>query len=76
MKVSPKIIRTFPEAGPRTTRRRKHGKSTIPKDTTEKSDIANQRAKKGKRKYSEKTLGKKAVKTFITVDNTSKCKTE
>jgi hypothetical protein len=52
-KVSPKIIRPFPEVGPRTTRRRK-----------------------GKRKYSGKTLGKKIVKNFITVDSVSKCKTE
>ena len=41
MKVSPKIIRPFPEAGPRTTRRRKHGKSRILTDTPEKTDIAN-----------------------------------
>jgi hypothetical protein len=53
MKVSPKIIRPFPEAEPRTTRRRK-----------------------GKRKYSGKTLGKKIVKNLITVDSVSKCKTE
>lgn len=76
MKVSPKIIRPFPEAGPRTTRRRKHGKSRIPTDTPEKSDIANQTAIRSKRKYSELTLGKKAVKNLITVDNISKCKTE
>jgi len=76
MKVSPKIMRPFPEAEPRTTRRRKHGKSRIPTDTPEKSDTANQRVKKSKRKNSEKTLGEKSVKNLITVDNISKCKTE
>ena len=76
MKVSPKIIRSFPEARPRTTRRRKHGKSRILTDTRGKTDIANQRAKKGKRKYSEKTIWKKTVKNLITVNSVSKCNTE
>lgn len=69
MKVSPKIIRPFPEAGPRKTRRRKQGNSRILTDTPKKTDIANQRAKMSKRKYSGKTLGKKIMKKLITVDS-------
>ena len=76
MKVSLKIIRPSPEAGSKTTRRKKHGKSRILTDTQEKTDIAKQRGKKYKRKYSGKTIGKKTVKNLITVDSVSKCKTK
>jgi len=45
MKVSPEIIRPFPKAGPRKTGGRKHGRSRILTDTTEKTEIENQRSK-------------------------------
>ena len=54
MKVSPEIIRLLPKAEPRKSEGRKHGKSRILTDTPQKTEIENQRAKKGKRKYSGK----------------------
>jgi hypothetical protein len=45
MKVSSEIIRNFAKAGPRNNGGRKHGKSLILTDTTEKTEIENQRAK-------------------------------
>jgi hypothetical protein len=68
MKISPEVMRPFSKAGPRKTGRRKHGKNSILTDTPEKTEIENQRAKKGKMKYSGKTFEKTAVKKeFITV---------
>ena len=69
MKVSPGTIRPFLKAGPRKTGGRKHAKSRNLTDTSEKYAIENQRARKGKKKYSGKTLEKKTVKNFITVDS-------
>jgi hypothetical protein len=69
MKVNSEIITPFPKVGPRKTGGRTYGKSRILTDTPEKSEIENQRAKKGKRKYSGKVLEKKMVKkSFITLD--------
>jgi hypothetical protein len=69
MKVSPEIIRLFPNAGPRKTVGRKHAKSGILTDISEKNETENQTARKGKKKYSGKTLEKNTVKKFITVDS-------
>jgi hypothetical protein len=45
-------------------------KSRILTDSPKNSETANQRAKKGKRKYSGKIFEKKAIKkSFITVDS-------
>jgi len=59
MKVSPEIVRPFPKSGPRKSDGRKHGKRRVLTDTTEKTESEYQRAKKGKRKYSRKTLQRK-----------------
>lgn len=73
MKVSPEIIRLFPQARPRKTGGSKHRKSRIQTDTPEKNDTENQRAVKGKRKYSERTLEKKTVKKrVITVGSSNR----
>ena len=70
MKVSPEIVRPFPKSGPRKSGGRKHAKRRILTDTTENSESEYQRAKKGKRKYSGKTLQKKTLKNkLITVDS-------
>ena len=70
MTVSSEIIRSFPKSGPGKSGGRKHEKSRILTNTTEKTESEYQRAKKGKRKYSGKTLQKKtAKKKLITVDS-------
>jgi len=48
MKVTPEIIRPFPNNGPRKTGGRKHGRKWIQIDKLEKSETGNQRAKNGK----------------------------
>jgi hypothetical protein len=49
-KLSPEIIRAFPKAGTRTGgRKQAQGRSLT--DTPEKTEIEDQRAKNGKRKY-------------------------
>ena len=50
LKMSPEILRAFPKDGPRKTGRRKQGSSRILTQTPEKTEIANQRATKGRRK--------------------------
>jgi hypothetical protein len=50
--VSPERVRPFSKSGPRKKgEKNKHGKSRILRDTPEKTEIGNQRAKEGKRKY-------------------------
>jgi len=69
MKVTPEIIRPFPNNGPRKTGGRKHGRNWILIDTLQKSANGNQKARNGRKKYSGKTITKKMVKkSFITVD--------
>jgi len=69
MKITPEIIRPFPNNGPRKTGGRKQGRNWILIDTLQKSETGNQRAKNGRKKYSGKTITKKMVKkSFITVD--------
>jgi hypothetical protein len=53
MKVTPEIIRSFPNNGPRKTWGRKHGRNWILTDTPQRSETRNQRAKNGRRKYRE-----------------------
>jgi hypothetical protein len=49
---------------------RKHGKRRILTNTLQKTEIENQRATKGKRKYSGKMLKNKTVKKkLVTVDS-------
>jgi hypothetical protein len=70
VKVSPEIISPFPKFGPRKTEWRKCEKSRILRFSPKKTEIENQRTKKGKRKYSGKTPEKKTVKkNLITVDS-------
>ena len=45
MEVSPEIIRPLLKDGPRESDGRKHGKSRIPKDTPERNENENERAK-------------------------------
>jgi hypothetical protein len=69
MKVTPEIIRPFPNNGPRKTGGGKHGRNWILTDTPQKSENGNQRSKNGRMKYSWKTITKKLLKkSFITAD--------
>jgi len=50
--VSPEGVRPYSKTGPRKKEgKNRHGKSRILTDTPEKTEIGNQRAKEGKRKY-------------------------
>jgi hypothetical protein len=55
IKVSPEI-RPFPKAGSKKGEGRRHGKNRILIDTPEKTEIENQRAKKGKKNIQGKLL--------------------
>jgi hypothetical protein len=59
--MSAEIQRHFPKVGPRKTGERKHGKSRSQTDTPEMTGVETQTAKKGKIKYSGKTLEMKTV---------------
>jgi hypothetical protein len=56
MKVSTEIVRPFPKCGPRKSDGRNHGKKEDSNIKQRRRKVNNKELKRGKRKYSGKTL--------------------